>query len=47
MIQCPKCKRIELNGKFINSYQNHVILGISYQLCPDCRYYLNRINLIA
>jgi len=40
MIQCPKCKRILKNGRYIDFKLNFVIPGISYRLCPKCRNYL-------
>ncbi len=47
MIQCPKCKKLELNGKYINSLREHVIPGLRYRLCPECRQYINRIQAIC
>lgn len=45
MIQCPKCKRIRINGKFTMTHRKHVIPGMSYQLCPECRVYMNRMQI--
>lgn len=46
MVQCPRCKKIEHNGKFIKTHNDNIIFGISHKLCPDCRYYMNRIQIL-
>ncbi len=38
MVQCPKCKRIQINGKYINANIKNVIPGARYRLCPECKF---------
>lgn len=44
MIQCPKCKKINRAGKFIDFKIKQLIPGIRYKLCDDCRAKLNRLD---
>lgn len=43
--QCPKCKKIIINGRFIR-ISLRLIPGIHYRLCPECRFYINKIQSI-
>ncbi len=39
--QCPKCKRVYSNGKFVKTKHTSLIPGAFYKLCPECRRTLN------
>lgn len=41
--QCPKCKKILHNGKFLD-FEKPLIEGMNYRLCPQCKIFLNKIN---
>ncbi len=45
IIQCPKCKKIYINGKFIKNKHNMLIPGAYYKLCPECKRYINVLEI--
>jgi|YNPMSStandDraft_1061717.scaffolds.fasta_scaffold384564_1 hypothetical protein len=46
IVQCPRCKKINKNGKFLDFKIKHLIPGINYKLCDECRIYLQEYSSI-
>lgn len=44
MIQCPRCKRIEKNRRFVDIELKTVIPGAHYRLCPLCQIIIKELK---